>query len=307
MGQKSLVCCAAAFAIANIASAQVVLSESFEEFDSGEQLNGLVTERSVWNAYPNWSISEPAESGCFADLSSNFVVNGEDLAQLLANWSGNDAAADLNGDGVVNGADLAQMLAVWGACEGQPGGLSMEIAPGTKSPVTSGTLIFDEPIDVPDGGSMTFDMSVFVRPPGRTLRFVPQAFALAPTSTHLYVQAVTAVVKYRVGSYVTGKLVNHHEWTDIEYVLTSEPDGQTSLRILIEDSETRDMFGPGLVEIFPGGPFGEAIHGSQFTPAESPFIVPLSNINGIDFAVDEAFTATDSQFIDEISVRIESR
>lgn len=52
------------------------------------------------------------------DLNADGVVNGSDLASLLANWGlcsgGNPCAADLNGDGVVNGSDLASLLANWG-------------------------------------------------------------------------------------------------------------------------------------------------------------------------------------------------
>ena len=45
------------------------------------------------------------------------VVNGEDLAALLALWGTDERKGDLNGDGVVDGMDLAGLLAGWGACE----------------------------------------------------------------------------------------------------------------------------------------------------------------------------------------------
>lgn len=53
------------------------------------------------------------------DLDSNEVVNGADLAALLASWGAcatpfAPCAADLNNDGVINGADLAALLAAWG-------------------------------------------------------------------------------------------------------------------------------------------------------------------------------------------------
>ena len=47
-----------------------------------------------------------------ADLNGDGVVNGADLAILLAAWGG-DGPADLNDDGVVNGADLAILLGAW--------------------------------------------------------------------------------------------------------------------------------------------------------------------------------------------------
>jgi hypothetical protein len=46
------------------------------------------------------------------DLNGDGVVDGADLATLLAQW-GTNGSADLNGDGIVNGADLAALLANW--------------------------------------------------------------------------------------------------------------------------------------------------------------------------------------------------
>jgi len=57
---------------------------------------------------------------CPADLTGNGVVNGADLAELLAVWGPCDGGAcedaDLTNDGVVNGADLTVMLGNWGPC-----------------------------------------------------------------------------------------------------------------------------------------------------------------------------------------------
>jgi hypothetical protein len=48
------------------------------------------------------------------DLNGDGVVNGADLATMLAAWGACDGcAADLNGDGAVNAADLAILLAAW--------------------------------------------------------------------------------------------------------------------------------------------------------------------------------------------------
>ncbi len=52
---------------------------------------------------------------CRSDIDLNLVVNGADLAALLANWGGN-GAGDLNSDGLVNGLDISIMLAAWGPC-----------------------------------------------------------------------------------------------------------------------------------------------------------------------------------------------
>lgn len=50
-------------------------------------------------------------------LTDDAIVDGADLAMLLASWgAGPGNAADFTGDGVVNGADLATLLAGWGPC-----------------------------------------------------------------------------------------------------------------------------------------------------------------------------------------------
>ncbi len=51
--------------------------------------------------------------GVAPDQDGNGVVDGADLANLLAKWNTNDPIADLDCSGVVNGADLAQLLAGW--------------------------------------------------------------------------------------------------------------------------------------------------------------------------------------------------
>jgi hypothetical protein len=56
-----------------------------------------------------------AATDCSADLDGSGVVNGLDLASLLAEWGRcDDCPADLDGSGVVNGLDLATLLAAWG-------------------------------------------------------------------------------------------------------------------------------------------------------------------------------------------------
>ena len=48
-----------------------------------------------------------------ADINNDGIVNGADLAALLASWG--SSRNDLDGDGIVGGADLAALLAAWGA------------------------------------------------------------------------------------------------------------------------------------------------------------------------------------------------
>ena len=47
-----------------------------------------------------------------ADFNGDGVVDGVDLAALLANW-GMPGFTDLNDDGTTDGADLASLLANW--------------------------------------------------------------------------------------------------------------------------------------------------------------------------------------------------
>jgi hypothetical protein len=46
------------------------------------------------------------------DLNDDGLVNGADLAQLLASW-GQSGAGDFDGSGAVDGADLSRLLAAW--------------------------------------------------------------------------------------------------------------------------------------------------------------------------------------------------
>ena len=63
-----------------------------------------------------------SQACCFGDLDGDQMVNGGDLASLLAAWSSADALADLDQSGLVDGADLAQLLGRWGSCDPHSGG-----------------------------------------------------------------------------------------------------------------------------------------------------------------------------------------
>lgn len=58
---------------------------------------------------------------CPGDITRNGVVDGVDLALVLAMWatSGENGVvnADVNRDGVVDGSDLAMLLGSWGICQ----------------------------------------------------------------------------------------------------------------------------------------------------------------------------------------------
>jgi formylglycine-generating enzyme required for sulfatase activity len=62
-------------------------------------------------------ISATAHAQCPGDVIPNGVVNGTDLAEVLASWGPcSSCSADTNGDGEVNGQDLAAVLGGWGPC-----------------------------------------------------------------------------------------------------------------------------------------------------------------------------------------------
>ena len=48
------------------------------------------------------------------DFNNDGIVNGADLAFILAFWGSNDPDVDLNGDGIVSAADLGILLSAWG-------------------------------------------------------------------------------------------------------------------------------------------------------------------------------------------------
>jgi formylglycine-generating enzyme required for sulfatase activity len=62
-------------------------------------------------------ISATAHAQCPGDIVPNGVVNGTDLAEVLASWGPcSSCSADTNGDGQVNGLDLTAVLGGWGPC-----------------------------------------------------------------------------------------------------------------------------------------------------------------------------------------------
>ena len=53
---------------------------------------------------------------CEGDFNGDNIVDGADLAVILADWNGT-GAADLNANGTVDSADLGLLLSMWGFCE----------------------------------------------------------------------------------------------------------------------------------------------------------------------------------------------
>lgn len=66
-------------------------------------------------------IVPPAPIPCPADISSDQVVGGADIAIVLGFWNTNDPLADINDDGFVDGADITEILGNWGDCPFEPG------------------------------------------------------------------------------------------------------------------------------------------------------------------------------------------
>ena len=72
------------------------------------------------NGVPDCCESAPICIPCAGDVDGNGVVNGVDLAAVLAAWGTSGAkysGSDANRDGHVDGGDLAQVLSDWGSCQ----------------------------------------------------------------------------------------------------------------------------------------------------------------------------------------------
>jgi len=91
---------------------------SVGQFDAGTM--AAVVSGTTFELAGGFISSTTATPPCPADLNDDGVVNGADLAILLAFWgpcpSGPCSIADLTGDGAVNGADLTILLGDWGNC-----------------------------------------------------------------------------------------------------------------------------------------------------------------------------------------------
>ena len=62
------------------------------------------------------TLRNPVEPACVGDYNEDGVVDGPDLATLLAAWNTIGSEFDLTGDQFVDGQDLASLLAKWGLC-----------------------------------------------------------------------------------------------------------------------------------------------------------------------------------------------
>jgi len=84
-----------------------------------------MTNSTSWCAAAAWILALSPVMGasaqsCIADITGDRVVDGSDLANVLAQWGPCDplgsCSANISGDSGVDGADLAMVLASWGSC-----------------------------------------------------------------------------------------------------------------------------------------------------------------------------------------------
>ena len=112
-----------------------------------------------------------AGAQCPGDVIPNGVVNGVDLAEVLANWGPcSSCAADTSGDGQVNAVDLAFVLGGWGPCRPVITSVSPQ-----QSHVNGGNLITLTGHYLSSTSSVTFGgvpAASFVVVSGNTLRAV---------------------------------------------------------------------------------------------------------------------------------------
>jgi hypothetical protein len=85
--------------------------------DYGQILSGELADANG-NGVPDCCDAGTSCIPCLGDVTDNGVVNGIDLAALLAAWGGGKSQfdCDIDNDGSVGGSDLAIVLAGWGAC-----------------------------------------------------------------------------------------------------------------------------------------------------------------------------------------------
>ena len=90
-----------------------------------EQIVGTVTqdeascESDLCALYDGGATTCDLAEPCPGDLNGDDVVDGQDLAAVLAAWGQDVPDLDQNADGTIDGQDLAAVLAAWGMPCGQ--------------------------------------------------------------------------------------------------------------------------------------------------------------------------------------------
>ena len=261
--------------------------DDFESYEAGQTIHTQIAPAGTpWAAA---TFATVAESNT-ADVDDSGVVDASDLAVLLGSWGG-AGAADLDENGTIDAADLAQLLGSWGMSPVADQHLLIDrenrihtlalpansdwgflIAAGAGETLRLSCRVkldsldtycrpaFADPFMGQIVGAAHFggyhfsgDFAPFTAPDGRFERIA----VFAPFDPN-----------FRPPFALTGKTTRTGEWFTIVFEYT-----QTSYRVLIEDSETIGLFGPGPVEIFPRGPFGAAVNDFG-SPVASPYLPP---------------------------------
>lgn len=90
----------------------LVLTSLHPAVEQGGVFVSWYTKENLFGAGFSARLSLTVQVGPAADFNDDGVVDGMDLAALLAGW-GQAGASDLNGDGTTDGMDLAALLAEW--------------------------------------------------------------------------------------------------------------------------------------------------------------------------------------------------
>lgn len=155
---------------------------------------------------------------CPGDLNADDVIDGMDLAIMLAAWSSADTDADLDGSGIVDGADLTILLGGWGECfpddggSGEDGdGFHVEWKPRSPEPFV------DAGVGWPSGEAQAVEVSVSAE---EALRQIPPTIFgnnVAVWTWDQYYFNPTALQRLRdvqvpLLRYPGGSTSNHYHW-----------------------------------------------------------------------------------------------
>lgn len=288
------------FSFAAASSAQTIGAETFDSIPPGAPIAGILTGNML--IIGDSIVAAEAPAPCRTDLTGDGVVNGADIAELLARWGTTSIAADFDFSNEVNGADIAALLATWGVCNEDATTVAARFNPSGGFADMPMLQVISEFGLVPDqfGGAIQF---IFDYLPADDSTAV---FRGGSSGGGVYLSFFEEESVYHMSEFVTGKSVVHDAWATIVFEL-SRPGkfGEMHHRVLIRDPETVAQFGPEPVEIFPAGPFGPAVHRDTGVPAADPY-VPMGALS-LDFMhlrlANSIDIGTESPFIDNVRIR----
>lgn len=109
------------------------------------------------------ALTPHAAGQCVGDINQDGIVDGGDLALVIAAWNTNDPLADLDGTGLVDGRDIGFLLAQWGPClpplDGPEYELELSAVPAVVTTNAGAQLVasnvaFTVMIGAPDGNGI---------------------------------------------------------------------------------------------------------------------------------------------------------